>query len=437
MTAPDLDTLIGVLPDRPPAPARPMADVSKQATRLRRARRRRRTLGAGALLALVIVGALVVLDRGEDAVELDVAGPTTTVDSEDPPPASPPDAELETDPAGSLTDGQSITVTGSGFPLFQQISVSMCEQGVTIQTAADLCDINAVQYVGADADGRIDLSYEIRRVIRTANGVIDCAMASGRCVLGAANLMSSDTVATVPLTVDPVGPGPSSGQLTADRTENLRDDQPITVRGTGFRPNDEVYISECAVQAAIYAYGGTGCSGSGTSGVEATADETGTFTATFPAQRLLFRTDLPTGGFEDCADLSGGCELRVGTIRSTPVRLPIGFDLTERRPAPPSLAIDEPLPLALGQEVTVRGKDFQPGMSVKVGTCGFPAGEASNSSTCSYPLTGWTSADAGGSFTVTVPASDQPTCLEGPGRCGLAVYAGEAAYARLPLTFAP
>jgi hypothetical protein len=312
--------------------------------------------------------------------------------------------------------------------------MSQCERRAPLEAATAICDLDALQSGAVDAAGGFRVTYTVRRVIRTSNGIIDCAEAPGPCVMAVA-ILPSGTVASVELTFDPAGPSPSSGQVTASPTGNLRDDQPVTLRGKGFRPGDAVGISQCAVGEPV---DDTACPNASAT-VAVFADETGTFTATFPAQRLVFRSDVPTGGFNDCIDLSGGCELRVGTLRSAPIRLPIDFDLTEPRPAEPSLAVDEPSPLRLGQEVTVRGQDFRPGMGVQVRTCRFPEGEASTTSSCPYQDTGVATADARGSFVVTLSVNAQPTCLEGPGRCGLAHYPGEGtpAYARLPLTFAP
>lgn len=209
MAAHDLDELIGDLHKRPPAPARSIDDVVRAASRIRLARRRRRVLGAGGLLVLVIVGAVVVVDRGEDSVELNVGASITTRSDEVPPPSSR-GAELRIDTSADLSDGQLVTVTGGGFPAGQEITMSICEKGVTSQTASSLCEVNALHTAPADSAGRIRTSYKLRRVIQTTNGVIDCAEAPGRCVLGAARLESSQPVgplATLPLRFDPEGPG--------------------------------------------------------------------------------------------------------------------------------------------------------------------------------------------------------------------------------------
>lgn len=445
MTDPDLDQLIAPLRDRPPAPARSIDHVTKAASQLRRARRRRRGLGAGGVLALVVLvlGALVFAERGEGPVKLDVAGPittespggpTTTSRAEETSPMGGP--ELRIEPAGHLSDGQSVVVTGTGFTPDQLIAMSMCEPGVTIENSTSLCEVNAVQNIAADANGEISGTYKVLRIIRIESGVVDCAEGPGRCVLGAADLRFGKAVATVPLTFGAVGPGPSGEHVTAVRTEDLRDDEPVKLRGAGFRPGDDVYISQCGVAEPVLDDNTCSDYAHATAPVRVLADEAGTFTATFPAQRLLFRS--ATGGFDDCAQLSGGCELRAGTLRSNPVRLPISFELTEPRPSEPSITIDEPLPLLLGQEVTVRGHDFQPGMSIGLRNCHFPEGESSNLSTCTYPDTGSATADASGSFVVTLPVSIDARCDDGPGRCGLAYYPGEGtpAYVRLPLDFA-
>lgn len=185
--------------------ARTPAAAMRRGESLRR--RRRRALGAGGVLASVIFGALVarvVIDKREGPLELDVAGPTTAEGTLDPRPSGE-GASLTIDTGGeTLLDGQSVTLTGVGFPPGQRISLSMCEQGVRLGTMTALCDFDAQESAVVDSAGGIHASYDLRRIIQTTNGAIDCGEAPGRCVLAAAHLEPRIRLVTAELTFVPV-----------------------------------------------------------------------------------------------------------------------------------------------------------------------------------------------------------------------------------------
>jgi hypothetical protein len=81
-------------------------------------------------------------------------------------------------PSRALQDGQTVAVSGSGFPPNAGIGLAQCPAGASFPTA---CVGQLV--VGADA-GSFAGSLQVRRFV----GSTDCAAAPGTCVLGASNL---------------------------------------------------------------------------------------------------------------------------------------------------------------------------------------------------------------------------------------------------------
>ncbi|MEU0290505.1 enediyne antibiotic chromoprotein [Streptomyces sp. NPDC006147] len=85
-------------------------------------------------------------------------------------------------PAGGLSDGQSVTVTGTGFPAGTQVAVSQCREDTTCT------DTLATATVGAD--GGFTAAYTVRKRFAatdwsTGTGTpvtVDCATAQCRLV---------------------------------------------------------------------------------------------------------------------------------------------------------------------------------------------------------------------------------------------------------------
>jgi len=93
---------------------------------------------------------------------------------------------ISANPDTALVDDQSITVTGSGFPPYTQISLAECKAGATGQAG---CDLGSVGYTGSDGSGSFVTTYAVSRIIETTSTSgstesTDCAVES--CILGGA-----------------------------------------------------------------------------------------------------------------------------------------------------------------------------------------------------------------------------------------------------------
>ncbi len=128
--------------------------------------------------------------------------------------AAVPRPAIIVQPSISLSDGQSVVVTGSGFSASAQIAIAECEAGAT---SANQCSVAGVLVVATDASGGFATDFSPSRVITVGTTTIDCS-SPGSCVIGAAELPTLTTYATAPIAFapatppGPVAPGSSSSR---------------------------------------------------------------------------------------------------------------------------------------------------------------------------------------------------------------------------------
>lgn len=84
-------------------------------------------------------------------------------------------------PATGLTDGQTVTVTGSGYSASAPVGILQCPADAT---SPDRCDGRTADSFSTDAAGRFTRSAVVHRVITDAHGVVtDCGTAGACAVL--------------------------------------------------------------------------------------------------------------------------------------------------------------------------------------------------------------------------------------------------------------
>jgi len=168
-----------------------------------RLRSRPKVLGpAGVVLAIVMGATLpIVLNAVGSAASLTSSGspvafcspPTTTPVTTPPstigttPPVaifSPPcTPTLSASPSIDLADGQTIAVSGAGFPPFTQIGLAEC--AATAVNPSN-CDLSNIQIVLSDGTGAFSTSFTVDRIISVNGTNTDCALSP--CLLGAADI---------------------------------------------------------------------------------------------------------------------------------------------------------------------------------------------------------------------------------------------------------
>jgi hypothetical protein len=126
-------------------------------------------------------------------------------------------------PSVGLADGQTITVTGSGFTPFMGVGMVECEQGATGPSG---CDLSTLLELGTDASGSFSTPYSVTRVITTAAGklgankTLDCALSP--CFLGAADISNYSVAASAAIAFDPKIPPVLAGALAPTDMVNPR-----------------------------------------------------------------------------------------------------------------------------------------------------------------------------------------------------------------------
>jgi hypothetical protein len=134
-------------------------------------------------------------------------------------------------PSTGLVDGQSVSVSASGYTPGAGLAVLECAVGAASESD---CDLSTVAYVNADATGAVSTAYGVFREIFTANdaGGLDCA--PSQCVLVVANIGNQSEAASAELGFDASVPPPPILQITAtiDPTGSFDKAGNVTVTGT-------------------------------------------------------------------------------------------------------------------------------------------------------------------------------------------------------------
>ena len=120
-------------------------------------------------------------------------------------------------PSTGLSDGQVVTVTGTGFtetPAVNDWSVTECRAGVldtplTLSSAVDNCDVltQPFTFVHADAQGAISTPFTVHRTITVQNAAVDCLQVA--CVVLVAQITTASfDGAGAPISFGPTPPRP-------------------------------------------------------------------------------------------------------------------------------------------------------------------------------------------------------------------------------------
>ncbi len=189
--------------------------------------RRGSTLAGPAVVVLAIaVGATLPLVLGATgtAASLTAAHGTATScapPSEAPPPvasSSPPCMPTITVvPSAGLADGQTVTVTATGFLPNTSITLTEC----TSSSSDSLpCDQSTELYVPDDGSGAFTFGYDVSRIINVNSINVDCALSP--CILSAADASDYSDSAAAALGFNPNIPPELSGALATTDKVNTK-----------------------------------------------------------------------------------------------------------------------------------------------------------------------------------------------------------------------
>lgn len=179
----------------------------------------------------------------------------------------------------------------------------------------------------ADANGNVTFDVWLRRV----DGRRDCLATGTTCALRmwAGQPYAPPPTVTVPIAFDPTSPPPAGPVLTVAPSTGLGVAPTVTIRGTGFRANRTVNLTECrTIESTPFPSCSSGGWGDAPSGLTITAPD-GTFTTTLTLRRYLSHgLDQPVA---DCAVV--GCRILASEEYLFPAApVPVSFATTSSDP---------------------------------------------------------------------------------------------------------
>lgn len=413
------------------------------------------TVGPGAprsravLVALAVVVALaaavLVLVPGEDA-EVAVDEETTTTateadaDGRDAAPfpaplalGAPDDGKesvglpVRADPSTGLVDGQTIEVTGTGFPPGESIGVVMCTKEAGLDHGArgvDACNLGRFAQTTADADGVATVDFQVRRLVVLDGQEVDCASEAQRCLIGMGMISDYDQSGGVLVDFDPSESLPDPPSVTIAGGGPFDDGDRVTVRVEGLDAGTPVGAVVCTADGSRCANGVN----------EATVDRDGAAVVEVRLWRVFAAPtwEAATAGRDvDCAVVA--CRLQVwgeavGGRAIPMVDLPFtDAPIARERPV---LEVRSTGPYRTGDRITAFVTDVGRNAGLELLLCG--------PEVCSSALVEleWVFGGVQASLTVPSPAEGNP-CLGGPCRLVAHLYAEPDPDAPPPLAPAP
>jgi hypothetical protein len=226
-------------------------------------------------------------------------GATTPIQFDGSVPLPPPPTVTAT-PDTDLLDGDTVSVSASGFDPGTQVVVLQCQQEEP--TSGIGCKTSPLQTVQADSSGAIATDLVVDRLLYLTSGTVDCVVVGCRIV--AADLGNAGYPnASATITFDSSVPPPPPPTLVADPSTGLVDGQTVTVHGSGYPRNRQLGMAQCLTGDQTSA----GCDLTAYKFV--TTDDTGSFTTTFQVKSSY---ESSGRGFVDCVQPQR-CRLGAGT----------------------------------------------------------------------------------------------------------------------------
>jgi hypothetical protein len=203
--------------------------------------------------------------KGFRFLAISAVGVLVTVGSASPAGAA---ALVSVTPNTALVDGQSVSVSASGYTANAGLAVIECTAGATSQND---CDLSTLLFATADGSGNLSTSYGVFREIFPASNPAGLDCAPSNCVLVVANIADQTEAASAPLAFDASVPLPPTLQLSAtiDPTGSFDKAGNVTITGTITcnLPADvtlDAFATQRAGRSLLHAEGFAGVSCDGT-----------------------------------------------------------------------------------------------------------------------------------------------------------------------------
>ncbi len=204
---------------------------------------------------------------------------------------------LAVTPDQDLVDGQTVTVTGSGYgggPGFVELLECPADP-----TPGGCAFVEFTDNVGAD--GSLTLDVQVSAILVGDTGSVDCRTSPEPCLLVAtAGSVTSPHAGRAPLAFRPDGPLVPGPTVTLDPESGLPDQATVTVTGSGFTEEGFASVQVCRTgdQSACDPETNTG----------ANPDNHGAFTLALGVA-ATFNTDADQGGEAVDCRAAPGCEV--------------------------------------------------------------------------------------------------------------------------------
>ncbi len=308
----------------------------------------RRWIRAASAAIVVVVGAALTPGLATAQVRPHASTPTVVVT-----------------PSTGLTNGQAVSVSGSGFAPSTTMVITEC---LATATTSAGCDTSDLAPATTDASGNLPTT-SFKVVAGTIGSGGTCgtsASDASNCVIVVSTLQgavagyapitfatsSGGTTTTTTTTTTP--PSTTSPTITVTPATGLKNQQNVSVTGSGFTPGNSVYVLECVATAT----GQSGCDIGGATA--AVIDSSGNL----PTTSFQVTTgSIGSGG--SCGTTAanvGACVVVVanptGGDRAV---LPITFAAPAPRRTPRHAFVAPAANLHNGQVVRIHGQGFTPG----------------------------------------------------------------------------
>ena len=402
-------------------------DVELAHQQSRRGRDRPRSGAVAAVLAALalVAGALILRPQsGEVEVAIDEETTTTTSTTIAPEPTVPDDGQVPApiaigapddgkdsvglpvtaEPSTGLTDGQTVMVTGSGFPPGVAVGVVMCAKEAGADhggRGVDACNIGHFSQGDTDQDGNVSIDFSVRRLLVVDGEEIDCASEPGRCILGMGMLSDYDQSGGVAVDFDPDEPLPEPPAITLSKYDGIADGEEVRVRVSGLLPDSHIAFLECTSDGHCAELG------------RETADSAGSFTGDV---RLWRNLGVPAGaGADRPPNVDCAVERCTVTIRAQAPRgrraapVPISFDPALGGRVPPTFELAASGPFSYGDTVELLVEHLPGGVGIGGVVC--PDGDFSLQGCSTYSEVEY---DGGGTLNLPIQAPPgSSACSEG------------------------
>ncbi len=254
-------------------------------------------------------------------------------------------------PATGLKNGQTVTITGSGFVAGDSLFAVEC---LTTATSSAGCSTAGATPITAKSDGTLPST-----TFTVATGTIGtgtCGTSANDlagCVISVSTLSNTDA-AFAPITFAAASTGPS---ITVTPATGLKNAQTVTITGSGFVAGDSLFAVECLTTATSSA----GCNTAGATPITAKSD------GTLPSTTFTVATGpIGTGTCGTSANDLAGCVISVSTLSNTDAAFaPITFAAL----ASPTVTVTPATGLKNAQTVTITGSGFVAGDSLFAVEC--------------------------------------------------------------------